>query len=574
MLNGKTVLIIGEDSLMIYSTSGGKSQRLGILNWDEENLTDRLVGFLLREGRKKPVYVLYDMLEQQYKKETVPKLSPLDKRAYIARKLKVVFPSNPMRAAYFLKGEAEENLLQGKTKDEGTPYIFASIPNVMQFDIIYDAIKKSELQLQAIGFLPVEATGLINKLGASKLTGGIKAKWNVLLSVHESGGLRQIITKNGELALTRLTAISSDESNPDAWGREAAQEFKSTLSYLLRFGYTQDQSMNIFIVNNSSEVKEAFASQLDINPGVFVGSANELGHNVGLKVQGYSGDNYGDGLHAAWLSKIRSMKLPVSSGRFLQVQNTRKYIGYGIKAFALFIALGIGFSLFKMQEIASVKGNTASELERHANLQTELSQSERSIPTIAEGVEYEEIISLLNVYDKLESNGIKSLAMVHAIANTMPKNLRLKGLKIEAFSQLAGLGESDATVDFLDPETDAETEESTEETDILEQFTAQQVNVPYEITLNIAFPPYVGLEEAVNAVKQYHKNLSELLVGYEVIIKQQAANLSSSTEFTEDLVAKITNIEETNDVDAEDGLGNDVMQKQLDAIIIIKGEGQ
>jgi hypothetical protein len=574
MLNGKTVLIIGEDSLMIYGSSGGKSQRLGILNWDEENLTDRLVGFLLREGRKNPVYILYDMLEQQYKKETVPKLSPLDKRAYISRKLKVVFPSNPMRAAYFLKGEAEENLLKGKGKEEGTPYIFASIPNVMQFDIIYDAIKKSELQLLNIGFLPVEATGLMSKLASSKLTGGIKAKWNVLLSVHESGGLRQIITKNGELALTRLTAISSDNIEPSAWGREAGVEFKSTLSYLLRFGYSQDQSMNIFIVNDSSEVKEAFASQLDINPGIFVGSANQLGQNIGLKVQGHSGENFGDGLHAAWLSKVRSMKLPVSSGRFLQVQNTRKYFSYGIKALALFFVLGIGFSIFKTQQISSVKSNTASELQKHANLQTELSQSERAIPTIAEGVEYEEIISLLNVYDKLESNGIKSLAMVHAIANTMPNNLRLKGLKIEAFKKLAGLGDEEANIDFIDPDMSSESEEFSEETDILEQFTEQQVNVPYEITLNISFPPYVGLEDAVSAVKLYHKNLSELLVGYEVSIKQQAANLSSSTDFTEDLTAKISNIDSMEELDTEDNIGNDGMQKQYDAIIIIKGEGQ
>lgn len=578
MLNGKTVLIIGEDALVIYRSSGGKSKCLGILMWDEENLTDRLVGYLLREGRKKPVYVLYDMLEQQYKKETVPKLSPLDKRSYINRKLRVVFPSNPMRAAYFLKGEAEENLLQGKTKDEGSPYIFASIPDVMQFDIIYDAIKKSELQLLAIGFLPVEATRFISKLSSSKLTGGVKSKWNVFLSVHESGGLRQIITKNGELALTRLTAFGADVNDPVSWGHEAGQEFKSTLSYLLRFGYTQDQSMNIFIVNNSGEVKDAFASQLDIQPSIFVGSAREFGQYCGLKVQSAAGTVFGDGLHAAWVTKIRSMRLPVSSSRFQYIQNIRNYMGYAAKALMLFILIGIGYVIFMMNYVSSIKSDTARELQKHANLQVEMSESEKAIPTVAEGVDYEEIIALLNVCDKLESGGIKSLALVHAIANAMPHNVKLSGLNIEVMvseNDMGGISASDGMVS-VDENGDADFDEGSEENDNLAQFTVKQKNAPYEISLAIVFPYNVGLEEAVKAVNLYHENLSQLLKGYEIVIKQQVANLSSNNNFTEDLTAKLTNVvaTESDMSEKEETIGDDSEQMRLKAIITISGEGQ
>jgi len=54
-------------------------------------------------------------------------------------------------------------------------------------------------------------------------------KWTVFIGQHQSGGLRQVVVREGELALTRMTAVGSHDENPMNWAREVQQEFKLNL---------------------------------------------------------------------------------------------------------------------------------------------------------------------------------------------------------------------------------------------------------------------------------------------------------------------------------------------------------
>ena len=63
--------------------------------------------------------------------------------------------------------------------------------------------------------------------------------------------MRQIVIKDGELALTRMTPVSEDTSNVVRWASEVHQEFKATMSYLTRFGFQQEDGLHIITIANA-----------------------------------------------------------------------------------------------------------------------------------------------------------------------------------------------------------------------------------------------------------------------------------------------------------------------------------
>ena len=79
-----------------------------------------------------------------------------------------------------------------------------------------------------------------------------KASWTIFMGQQSSGSLRQIVTRNGELALTRMTPIVDTDIEPALWAREVTEELDSTMSYLARFGYKKEDGLDIIIVSNGS----------------------------------------------------------------------------------------------------------------------------------------------------------------------------------------------------------------------------------------------------------------------------------------------------------------------------------
>jgi hypothetical protein len=65
------------------------------------------------------------MVEQHYRKEKLPKVGVLDKAGVLRRKLAVVFPNHPVRAALAMKTDK---------KTAGSYYLFAGVPVTQPFN--------------------------------------------------------------------------------------------------------------------------------------------------------------------------------------------------------------------------------------------------------------------------------------------------------------------------------------------------------------------------------------------------------------------------------------------------------
>lgn len=576
MLSSKTVLVVGEDALVVFSSTGGKSKRLGALYWNEENLVERIVGLLLREGNKNPVQILYDMLEQQYKKEYVPNLSIFDRKSYVERKLRVAFPASPLKAALFLKKEAEENQVnKSNLQKDDLPYIFAGIPDVYEMQVIYDAILKAEVRFLGIGLLPVEGVELMKKLIEPDNKNDYYAKWTVLLCNHESGGLRQIVARNEELALTRLTAFSKNQNDPSKWADDASAEFKATLSYLLRFGFSQDQTMRVYIIHDDPSVAQKFKDNMDIDADVISNDVSEIAKKCGIKCDG-SSDVFGDGLHAAWVSKKRHLKLPITSSKYGFLYRMHSNYSYATKAVMGVALLGLVYAGLQGNDIVQNSRLVDAERTNHAMLQRELSNLEESITLTDKDESYEYIADLLDAKDKIHNRGLKSFAMFDVIGRSLPRGVKLRNIEFEIVSEQENL--LSGNMGFTDPTLMLD--DSGEISDVsISQYQREEVpKSEYNIKLILSFEPDLIVEQAVQLTLEFQNNLQSRLEGYDISVSRQAANLSNTSTFTESLQADMSALDtgssENSELDEFNLQMSDELEAVLEAEVIIRGEGQ
>ena len=96
MFNKKQILVVGNDGVHLYVTSGKRTHLYEDFSDAGGNLSSGL-----RAAFKKlnmPLILLFDVVEQQYRKETIPQVSFLDRKKVIQRKLMMSFPQQQMRA--------------------------------------------------------------------------------------------------------------------------------------------------------------------------------------------------------------------------------------------------------------------------------------------------------------------------------------------------------------------------------------------------------------------------------------------------------------------------------------------
>ncbi|MEC7576725.1 MAG: hypothetical protein VX468_05295, partial [Pseudomonadota bacterium] len=107
MAPSRTVLMMTDESLAIYNVRAGFVRLEGVVPWVDEQFIDKTLGVLSKKCSGS-VLLLNDMVEQHYRKEKLPKVGALDRTGVIRRKLAVVFPNHPVRAALAMKSDKKQ----------------------------------------------------------------------------------------------------------------------------------------------------------------------------------------------------------------------------------------------------------------------------------------------------------------------------------------------------------------------------------------------------------------------------------------------------------------------------------
>lgn len=393
----KQVLIVGNDALQLY-VSGGKTISLyGEFSAHSGTLVEELTASFKAAGA--PLVILFDVMEQQYRKEILPNVSFMDKGKVIQRKLQMAFPQQKMRAHIQMQQHANDG--------KGVTALFAAVSDSPIIEAVIRAILDSAVSVIGSALLPLEATGLTTKLvqeAHKRAQTPDDTRWSVLMTYHKTGGLRQVVIRDGELALTRMTPIPSHEGNIEQLTDEMVREFNATLTYLSRFGYVPSDGLDLVVVSSPDICQRLRQYGLAVTH-LYPMTMAEAGQLINVNTNTHQEqDPFADMLHAGWVGSQRKLFVTLDAPLISKIQKARQIAKLATIGFA-FAALYIAYQCFTIQagNFENMDGLDQAR-SRNQVLKREVDEASVSLNTLK--YDPEKINVMLAVYDQYRKQNL------------------------------------------------------------------------------------------------------------------------------------------------------------------------
>lgn len=492
--SSKCVLLLTDDALCIYE-AGVKGVVLAeSFGWripDFETLVSNALNRIAGDGL---VYILNDGVEQHYRKEKINKITVFERNSIIARRLNIAFPNYPIRAAHSLKAKKIKG--QVEQADSANLFLFAAAPSTDAFRKLLEAIKRSECVISDYCLLPVESVSLVDRLAAKIAKESLqqkKAEWSILLGQHHGGSLRQIVTRNGQLALTRITPVAlPDEENGVQWATSVVQELSSTINYLGRFGYSTEDFLDIILIGRSdfgTMVEDLINVPANFS-SITLQRASDL---AGVKVGRNHDQNFADPLFIAWHAKKTKHVMPMKSKEMENISNPRKAAFFGM----LLMTLGLAYFAYGISNEVTALTSARSNLEEVTKTKILADQmyEEELRNKESLGIDIKLIQASLAIYEEIDKQSFDSLPVLEIVSDEL-KDLRVKGIAVK---------QENITTNQATPENP----------------DAQAVNTSrVAMTLKFEFPGTILPEDGNAQLADLRGRLVKVLSGYDVQVSK------------------------------------------------------
>lgn len=492
----KQILLVGNDGVQLYVTQGKRVS----LHTDFSASTS--LSSDLRKAFKEigaPLTIAFDVVEQQYRRETLPKVGFMDKSKVIKRKLLMAFPQQQLRA--FMP-------LAQKARDEGIVALFVGLAFNLTITQIMDAVLGSEVTINGAVLLPMESTTLVKKLSEEahkRSRVGNNTRWTVLITHHKTGGLRQIVIKDGELALTRMTPLVVDPANTQGMAEEITREFSATQTYLSRFGYIPNDGLDLILVT-SKDVCDIFRDYRLQVTNFYAMTVQEAGQMVGISPFMRGGDHgYGEILHAGWIGVQRKLLMPLSGDLLDKIKKTRQMAQMMILvAFLAFCY--VGWQSFNLQaDNINLTQEIVDQKSRRIALQVEHDNLSKQLNTLK--YEPEQVRMVLDVYNQYSNKGVNIEPTLKGIIQQLNRDkLLIKAISFE---------EDKGTTEIVDPS----------------MLPPPDPNAPppkprVTIKITLSFMPNTGVEEGARLTNEFADKLRTRFPNRLITIDEMVGNLA------------------------------------------------
>ena len=522
----RCVLIIGDEALYIYDCAGNKSRLVDTVPWVAKGFESAVSGLIQRECKGKPLLIVNDMTDQHFKGgQRIPKVSPLDKMNVVQRKLAVSFPNYPIRGALAIKDRVGKTSAL-KANASGGLYLFAAVPMSEPVSKTLAAAKESLASIAGFALLPIESSDMVKALAEKAMKREkTKARWSVLIGQHMGGGLRQVVIRDGQLAMTRMTPVTDLKADPDAWVGEVAQEFKATISYLSRFGYSPDDGTEVFVIATPS-AGQKLQDLIDVPCNFTTYTVTEAAEVLGFRIGQQEDQYHADPLHAAWIGRKNRFILPMEALDIKKIYGPRQ----AATVAALLLFCGMSYLAWQTMNEAQAWFVAKDDLSNQLRIQKEVEAryNEEAERMKALGFDVRLIHASLNSFKALEADGIHPLPFVQGIGNALGPELRIDKLVVKRRDPVP------MNPPQYDPQTGLEVKNSP----------------TLEAIMTLSFPPTIDPEEGVREVNGLVGRLGDELPGYTIAVAKQIADLSY-TENTQGEVGALGEAEKTDDYKAE-----------------------
>jgi hypothetical protein len=309
MAKSEFVLSIGDDNVVLTRIVDGKVANAWLASPDPAMANEEL-GEALAEDKKCKLSVLVDTLDQTLRDEEIPKVGILDRRKVLGRHVNMAFPGANLRGARLIETTASGTLM----------YQFAAIP--LEARVLGWADYVDSLPNDRGGFyaLSAENVDMLEALGpkveppAEGEDAAAKPanQWRHLIGINATGGLRQIIEKNGRLCLSRLTQAPPPDTPPADFADMIIRDFRATITYIRRLGYSVGEPLDVIILTQAENKAPLDALNWEGARSVTILTPYEAAATLGLGSIGREDQAFCDVLHAAWFAHKRKPLLPLT----------------------------------------------------------------------------------------------------------------------------------------------------------------------------------------------------------------------------------------------------------------------
>lgn len=506
----KCVILLNDEGVGLYDIGSARATLMDTIPWYTEDFEETVATFLTKRCRGKSIVVLNDMVEQHYRKERVPKASTLDRMSIIKRRVSAAFPSFPIRAALKMKEKAPARDAESAP---GDIYLFAAVPYSDNIKKILGALERANASLAGFTLLPVESSSMVRDLSKKLLKGAdVPSTWTVFVGQHRGGGLRQIVTKNGELALTRMTSISDNDTDVDQWSSDLVAELRGTMSYLSRFGFDPNDGLDVIAIANSGAA-DRIADKIDFDCNLSVLTASEAASLLKIRLGRQDNNRYAEVLHAAWTSHKKMVTMPLRSAIIDKIGVPAKIAAVS----CLLLIAACGYYGYQLYNNSVVWSESVNRLERERKSLEILRQehTDEVDKKKAVGVDFMLIEKSTKFYEGQDAETVYPLPLIDIIGRSLGPSIRLKTVQLSPVLELPGMRNRAELDDMGNP--------------------IERKGPPppkkYDVVLGFSFPPSLAVDQGVRQMQDLEARLRDNLPDHEVSIVKQVADLSYTGNF-------------------------------------------
>ncbi|MCB9988865.1 MAG: hypothetical protein H6868_05970 [Rhodospirillales bacterium] len=507
----RCVLLVSDEVLSIYDVTARTVKLVDTVSWDTEGVESAVADIIRKECKGKPVLILNDMTDQHFKGgQKLPKVGVLDKQNVLRRKLQVAFPNYPIRAALPMKPPRSSKAPGGASAYKNL-YLFAAVPLSAPIAKTMKAVRESLASIAGLYMLPVEASDMVKSL-SEKVAEKKRppSTWTIFIGQHQNGALRQVIIRDGQLAMTRMTPVIDTDTDHEQWAQEVFQEFKATVSYLSRFGFSSNDSTDVIVVSHP-QAGELLEEKIDIPCQFRSYTVTQAASILGMKIGTQASVRYADPLHVAWAGRKNRFIMPLFSPDLERVHKARQ----GAMLLSLLLLGGacyLGWQLWNYSgSVLSARQEIRSQREKLVQAEQDYNAEKKRMADL--GVDVELIRGTVEAYDSFEAQRIKVLPVIKGVVQALGPELRLDSFLIKAVPPKTNV------MEFVDSRVRGQT-------------GGADGKQAFEASLKLSFPRMIDPEKGVEEVNELRDRLQEKLPAYEVVVERNLIGLDYSAQFS------------------------------------------
>ncbi len=229
-MSRKTLMFLGADSFHAYTWENGvlsAAQRFA----ENPDGKEQFAAFL--QAHRTPAYLLTDLIEEDFRYETVPHLRGSEHTSLVQRKFEQYFRNTTFRQAVLFQRQKE-----GRRDDE---MLFSALTNPALISPWLNAMLAHNIPIVGIYSVPNISASLIKNISSDNL---------LLLSWEKYAGIRQTYFDANLMRFSRLTPISNSSTFSETVAAESVrtQHYLKSLSLL-----PPGQALNIHIICHAND---------------------------------------------------------------------------------------------------------------------------------------------------------------------------------------------------------------------------------------------------------------------------------------------------------------------------------